>query len=205
MAVVPERLVDRCVMPGSRRGAERRTAICQAVFELLGKVGYDRMTMDAIATQAKASKATIYRIWQDKPELVADALMEQFSDSSPSPDTGTLRGDLLALMTSACQVTDSEAGEVVAGVMTAAAHDARLAQVVNETMFKAKQTLHDQIVRRAVERGEVPADTDPNLLHEVMHSMLTGRKLWNLGPLDDEFAVHVVEDVLIPVLTNRKP
>ena len=202
---VRESLVDRCVMPGSKRGAERRSAICQAVFELLGKVGYDRMTMDAIATQAKASKATIYRMWQDKPELVADALVERFGDSSPTPDTGSLRGDLFALMTAACQVADSDMGEVVAGVMTAAAHDPRLAEVVNDTMFKAKHAAHEQIVRRAAERGEVHPDTDPNLLHEVMHNMLTGRKLWNLGPLDEEYAGHVVEDVLIPVLTYRKP
>lgn len=203
--VTRESLVGTCAMPGSKRGAERRSAICQAVYELLGKVGYDRMTMDAIATQAKASKATIYRLWQDKPQLVAEALVEQFGDTTPTPDTGSLRGDLQALMTYACQTTDSEMGEVVAGVMTAAAHDPRLAEVVNETMFKAKHDLHEQIVRRAVERGEVHPDTDPNLLHEVMHNMLTGRKLWNLGPLDEEYAAHVVEDVLIPVLTYRKP
>ena len=203
--VTRESLMGNCVMPGSKRGVERRSAICQAVYELLGKVGYDRMTMDAIATQAKASKATIYRMWQDKPQLVADALVEQFGETTPTPDTGSLRGDLSALMTIACRTTDSEMGEVVAGVMTAAAHDPRLAEVVNETMFKAKHDLHAQIVRRAVERGEVHADTDPNLLHEVMHSMLTGRKLWNLGPLDEEYAEHVVEDVLIPVLTYRKP
>jgi AcrR family transcriptional regulator len=202
---VRETFVDKCVVRDSRRGAERRTAICQAVFELLGKVGYDRMTMDAIATQAKASKATIYRMWQDKPELVADALLEQFGENTPAPDTGSLRGDLIALMTTACETTDSVVGEVVAGVMTAAAHDRRLAEVINETMFEAKHEMHAQIVRRAVARGEVHQDTDPGLLHEVMHSMLTGRKLWNLGPLDGEFAEHVVEDVLIPVLTYRNP
>lgn len=201
---VRESFVDKCVVRGSGRGAERRSAICQAVFELLGKVGYDRMTMDAIATQAKASKATIYRMWQDKPELVADALLEQFGESAAPPDTGTLRGDIKALMMMACDTTESVVGEVVAGVMTAAAHDPRLAEVINDTLFKAKHEMHAQIVRRAVERGEVHPDTDPALLHEVMHYMLTGRKLWNLGPLDGEYAEHVVDDVLIPVLTYRK-
>jgi len=189
----------------SKRGAERRTAICQAVCDLLGKVGYDRMTMDAIANQAKASKATIYRMWVDKPELVADALKCNFGDSAETPDTGSLRGDLLALMGTACEITNTEVGEIVAGVMTAASHDQRLAETLNETLFKDKLKLHAEIVGHAVSRGEVHADTDPSLLHEVMHSMITGRKLWSLGPLDDEFAQHVVDDVLIPVLTYRKP
>jgi hypothetical protein len=121
------------------------------------------------------------------------------------PDTGSLRGDLLALMSVACEATDSEIGEVIAGVMTAAARDPRLSETLSQTLFADKQQLHTELVRRAVARGEIHPDTDPTLLHEVMHSMLTGRKLWNLGPLDDEFARHTVDDVLIPVLTYRKP
>ena len=189
----------------SRRGAERRSAICQAVYELLGKVGYDRMTMDAIANQARASKATIYRMWVDKPELVADSLKCHFGETAEVPDTGSLRGDLMALLGVACEATNSDIGEVIAGVMTAASHDARLAETLSQTLFADKQKVHAEMVRRAVARGEIHPDTDPALLHEVMHSMITGRKLWNLGPLDEEFARHTVDDVLIPVLTYRKP
>jgi AcrR family transcriptional regulator len=188
----------------SRRGAERRSAICQAVYELLGKVGYDRMTMDAIANQAKASKATIYRMWVDKPELVADSLKCHFGETAEVPDTGSLRGDLMALMGAACEATNSDLGEVIAGVMTAAAHDERLAETLSKTLFEDKQRLHAELVGRAVARGEVHPETDPALLHEVMHSMVSGRMLWSLGPLDDEFSRHVVDDVLIPVLTYRK-
>jgi AcrR family transcriptional regulator len=189
----------------SRRGAGRRTAICEAVCELLAKVGYDRMTMDAIANQAKASKATIYRMWPDKPQLVAEALQCQFGTDTEVPDTGSLRGDLLALMTMACEVINSELGEVVAGVMTAAAHDPKLADTLSETLFEGKAQMHADLVRRAVARGEIPSDTDPSILHEVMHSMISSRKIWNLGPLDDEYAQHVVDDILTPVMTYRKP
>ena len=188
----------------SRRGAGRRFAICQAVYELLGKVGYDRMTMDAIANQAKASKATIYRMWVDKPELVADALKWRFGPTPEPADTGSLRGDLLAVMTMACEITGSEAGEVIAGVMTAASHDSRLSEALGQTLFEGKQSMHNMIIGRAVERGELTPDADAGLLHEVMHSMISGRKLWCLGPLDQAFAEHVVDDVLIPVLTCRK-
>jgi hypothetical protein len=135
---------------------------------------------------------------------VADSLKCHFGETSDVPDTGSLRGDLLALMSVACDATNSDIGEVIAGVMTAASHDRRLAETLSQTLFADKQRLHSELVRRAVTRGEVHPDTDPELLHEVMHSMITGRKLWSLGPLDDEFALHVVDDVLIPVLTYRK-
>ena len=189
----------------SRRGAGRRMAICEAVCELLAKVGYDRMTMDAIANQAKASKATIYRMWPDKPQLVVEALKCQFDSDTEVPDTGSLRGDLLALMTTACQLVDSELGEMVSGLMTAAAHDPILADTLSQSLFEDKAAMHADLVRRAVKRGEIPPDTDPSILHEVMHSMISSRKVWNLGPLDEEYAQHVVDEVLIPVMTYRKP
>lgn len=189
----------------SRRGAGRRTAICEAVCELLAKVGYDRMTMDAIANQAKASKATIYRMWPDKPQLVVEALKCQFDTDTEVPDTGSLRGDLIALMTTACQIVDSELGEMVSGLMTAAAHDPILADTLSQSLFEDKAVMHADLVRRAVERGEIPPDTDASILHEVMHSMISSRKVWNLGPLDEEYAQHVVDEVLIPVMTYRKP
>jgi AcrR family transcriptional regulator len=189
----------------SRRGAGRRTAICAAVCELLAKVGYDRMTMDAIANQAKASKATIYRLWPDKPQLVFEALKCQFDTETEVPDTGSLRGDLIAMMTTACEIVDSELGEMVSGLMTAAAHDPRLADMLSKSLFEDKAAMHADLVRRAVERGEVPPDTDASLMHEVLHSMISSRKVWNLGPLDEEYARHVVDEILIPVMTYRKP
>ena len=189
----------------SRRGAGRRTAICQAVCELLAKVGYDRMTMDAIATQAKASKATIYRMWPDKPQLVAEALKCQFGTDTEVPDTGSLRGDLLALMATACEVINSDLGEMISGVLTAASHDLRLAETLNKTLFEDKAQLHSELVRRAIERGELPPEANPTIMHEVMHSMISTRKIWALGPLDDEYAQHVVDEILIPVMQYRKP
>ena len=189
----------------SRRGSDRRTAICNAVCELLAKVGYDRMTMDAIANQAKASKATIYRMWPDKPQLVVEALQCQFGASADAPDTGSLRGDLLALLNTACYTADGETGEVMVGVLTAAGHDPQLAETLTRTLYKDKSQLHAELVRRAVARGEVHAEADPSILHEVMHSMISGRKLWQFGPLDEEFARHMVDDILIPILMHRQP
>jgi AcrR family transcriptional regulator len=186
----------------ARRDPERRAAIFDSVFALLAEVGYDRMTMDAVAARAHVSKATIYRNWPEKPGLVADALSYRFQDSPPLPDCGSLRGDLFAILTLACQAGNGLDGEVIVGVMTAAARNPVLARTLHETMYEKKHAAHEAVIRRAVQRGEVPPDTDPHLLHEVLHSMLLTRRLESVE-LDDEFVRHVVDDVLLPVLCRR--
>jgi AcrR family transcriptional regulator len=189
--------------PAVWRTPERRVVVCDSVFELLAEVGYDRMTMDAVAARAHVSKATIYRTWQDKPALVAEALAHHFQDTPEPEDTGSLHGDLLALMTRACQVGNSLDGEVVAGVMTAASRNPVLARTLHEFMYEKKHAVHETVIRRAAQRGELDAATDPHLLHEVLHSMVLARRLELRDSLDEKFTQHVVDDVLLPVLTHR--
>jgi AcrR family transcriptional regulator len=196
--------VETTTAAPTRRGTQRREAICTAVFELLGEVGYDRMTMDAVAARAHASKATIYRSWPDKPELVAEALIRKFSETPLPPDTGSLRGDLLAMLDQACLITNSADGDVITGVMTAATLNPQLAATLHQCMYDSKQVVHEAILLRAVERGEIDSAKSIALLHEVAHAMILMRKLWSVDPLDDEFSQHVVDDVLIPLLTHNK-
>ena len=196
--------VETTTAAPTRRGTQRREAICTAVFELLGEVGYDRMTMDAVAARAHASKATIYRSWPDKPELVTEALIKKFSDTPLPPDTGSLRGDLLAMMSQACTITNSADGAVITGVMTAATLNPQLATTLYECMYESKKTVHEAILLRAVERGEVDSVKSTALLHEVAHALILMRKLWTTEPLDDEFSHHIVDDVLIPLLTYNQ-
>jgi AcrR family transcriptional regulator len=170
---------------------------------LLAEVGYDRMTMDAVAARAHVSKATLYRTWPDKRDLVAEALAANFGTLPPPQDTGSLRGDLLAVMTRACEIGNGTAGEVVAGVLTAATQCPALATALHETLYERKHAIHETVIRRAIERGEVHQDTDPHLLHEVLYSLVLTRRLKNDEPLDERFALHVVDDVLVPMLTCR--
>lgn len=186
----------------ARRATQRREAICDAVFELLGEVGYDRMTMDAVAARAHASKATIYRSWPDKPELVVEAMVNRFSTTPEPADTGSLRGDLLDLATNACSIANSPDGDVITGVMTAATMNPTLATAMHECMYESKRKTHDTIVGRAVARGELDSPESAALLHEVVHAMLLTRKLWSDEQVDEKFAVHLVDDILIPLLTR---
>lgn len=187
----------------ARRAPQRWSAVLDSVFALLAEVGYDRMTMDAVAARAHVSKATIYRTWPDKPDLVAEALAHHFQETPEPPDTGSLRGDLVALTTRACQVCNSRDGEVIAGVMTAAARCPVLARTLHEFMYEKKHVMFDTLIRRATERGEVGPDTNAELLHEVLYSLVLARSLSKADPLDEKYARHVVDDVLIPVLTRR--
>src|SRR5580700_3381924 len=82
---------------GRRRDASRDDALRQATIELLAELGYDRLTIDAVAARARAGKATVYRRWANKAELVADALAQRHA-AMAVPDTGSVRGDFLALI-----------------------------------------------------------------------------------------------------------
>ena len=185
--------------------ADRRTAICEAVFELLGEVGYDRMSMDAVAARARASKATIYRGWPTKPDLVIDAMMHRFAEGATPADTGSLRGDLLAHMDRACDVACGEDGAVVSGLLTAASRHPELSRTLHLHLYETKKQAYDVMIARAVARGELGDGADAGLLHEIVHALVLARRLSELGPLDHAFAERVVDRVLLPVMRQCAP
>ena len=197
-------MLESVVVPATPARSARHEAIVEAVFALLAEVGYDQMSMDAVAARARASKATIYRAWPGKTDLVKEALAHRFGAAPEPPDTGSLRGDLVALLTTACQVATSADGAVVTGLMSAAARDLDLSRTLYQCTYELKHTAHEAIVSRATARGEIPAGTSPDLLHEVLHAMVLNRMFLAAGPLDDVFVVHVVDDVLLPVLRNGR-
>ncbi len=178
----------------------RDAAICDATLALLLEVGYDRMSMDAVAARAHASKATIYRRWPGKQELVLDAVRSRGPGMVVPDDTGSLHGDLVATYRSALEGVGAEDAELVAGVLRAMRSTPELADCVRTQVLESKCQVSRTIVARAVERGELPAETDPMLLHEVASALWFHRILVVGGPVDDDFIAHVVDDVLIPLL-----
>ena len=178
----------------------RDAAICDATLALLLEVGYDRMSMDAVAARAHASKATIYRRWPGKQELVLDAVRARGVGLTVAEDTGSLRGDLVATYRSAIHGVGAEDAELVAGVLRAMRSTPELADCVRTQVLESKCEVSRTVVARAVERGELPAETDPMLLHEVASALWFHRILVVGGPVDDDFIAHVVDDVLMPLL-----
>jgi AcrR family transcriptional regulator len=178
----------------------RDVAICDATLALLLEVGYDRMSMDAVAARAHASKATIYRRWPGKQELVLDAVKARGVVLTVAEDTGSLRGDLVATYRSAAHGSAADDADLIAGVLRAMRSAPELADCVRTQVVESKCDVARTIVARAVARGELPEETDPLILHEVASALWFHRVLVVGARVDDAFITHVVDDVLMPLL-----
>jgi AcrR family transcriptional regulator len=193
---------------GRPRDESRDTAILEATLEVLGEVGYDRLTIDAVAAKAKASKATVYRRWADKAALVVEA-METIKPAVATgegdtaciwPDTGSLRGDLLAGARSFMDRLESEEGRLLVAVMTAQAHNPDLAQAMRAAHLDDKRRSCRILADRAVARGELTSTAGADTFVEVLPAIMFNRLLMTGEPFDEAFLVHVVDDIAMPLL-----
>jgi AcrR family transcriptional regulator len=192
---------------GRPRDDSRDTAILEATIEVLGEVGYDRLTIDAVAGKAKASKATVYRRWPGKAALVVEA-MQTINPLKASgeaadchwPDTGSLRGDLLAGARNFVERLNSDEGRLVVAVMTAQAHDKELAAAMRAATYDDKRRSCRTLVDRAVARGELNSTAGADTFVEVLPAIMFNRLLITGEPFDDAFISHVVDDIALPLL-----
>ena len=154
--------------PGRPRDPRRDAAIREAALTLLAEVGYERMSVDAIAAAAGVSKPTIYRRWAGKQELVADAIRCHPHTHTTAPDTGSLRDDLFATVR---QLADHqvEDAQVAAGLASRLRESEELARLVREHAVEAVRTRFGSLVDRAVARGELPA-------RPSRHRLVRGRR-----------------------------
>lgn len=192
-------------MGGERvsRGAPRERAILSAVIELLGEAGYEAMTMDAVAARAHASKTTIYRRWPGKPELVRAAVDAYIAGRVlRSGDTGSLRGDLLSVLREMRGHLTPEFMAMMSGLVHAMRADPELAGSLR-SMFD-EDSVSAELIARAVGRGELPADNATRLarlVHEVVEAQVF-RQMAAGGELDERFARHVVDEIVMPLLAG---
>jgi AcrR family transcriptional regulator len=188
------------------RGEERERAILAAVVELLGEAGYEAMTMDAVAARAHASKTTIYRRWPGKPELVKAAVDGCVAGRLPiSADTGSLRGDLMAVMRAMRGHLTDEFLAMMSGLLHAMRTDPELAGVLRSHLAEDYSAALP-IIRRAADRGEVPSGAEEALartVHELIEAQLF-RQMALGAPFDEQFSRHVVDDLVLPVLTRNR-
>jgi AcrR family transcriptional regulator len=189
--------------PGRPRDPRRDDAIRHATVELLADVGYERMTVDAIAAAAGVSKPTIYRRWPGKHELVADAIRLHPHMRAAAPDTGSLRGDLIAAVRQ-CAAHQLESAHITAGLAGRLRDSEELAALVREHAIGAVRRRFRTLLDRAVERGELPATAAPSALFvDVAPSLIHTRVLLSIEPVDDAFATELVDRILLPILAPR--
>ncbi len=179
----------------SRDDVLRRTAL-----ELLAEFGFDRFTMDEVAARAHAGKTTIYRRWSGKAELIADALKHE-NCALEFPDTGSLRGDLSAVIKTVTSADDQFDARVTIGVVNAVARDPELRLVFRNQVLEPRMEAMLAIFKRAVDRGEIPEGHDLDLLASLVPALIL-KHLLTSGELPDaEFAKRIVDHVVLPLAT----
>lgn len=187
---------------------DRELEILEATLEVLADVGYDRLTMDAVAARAKASKATLYRRWTNKVSLVIEALQHS-KGPTEVPDTGCLRDDLRGLMCAEGGLGDPASVATFAAVLTAIARDAEFGAAFREQVVGPKVAASQQIWARALERGEIREDADLTLLEPALAGIVLHR-VFVMGELpDDDLITRVIDQILLPAATrapaSRRP
>lgn len=183
--------------PGRPRSPEADRAILDAALDLFVEEGYEGMSIEGVAARAGVGKTTIYRRWDSKEELIVAAIDELIFEVEPL-DTGSLRRDLIDLVTQ-LQVTmsSSRAGEVFPRMVPHVAAGTPLGRAYIERVIGPRFELLRSVLARAAERGEVPADLDPELVRglligPIIVSKLTGRLSRRGAPARAEAIVDTV-------------
>ncbi len=171
-------------------------------LRLLQHEGYDGLTLDAVAATARASKATVYRRWPAKAELVLAAFVEGVRQVAVAPETGSLRGDLLQLGEVICEQTRAHAATMRA-VLVEVSRNPALNDVMQHQFLDQRKALFKHVLRQAVDRGEIKAAAITEDLWDVMPGYLIFRSIWSARPPTRRTVEALVDDVMIPSLTRR--
>lgn len=184
--------------PWSPREAE----LLAVTLRLLQEHGYDGLTVDAVASEARASKATVYRRWPSKAELVLAAFIEGVRQVAVPPETGTLRGDLLQVGEKICHQGPQLASTVRAVLVEASRHPA-LSAALQHQFLDQRKALLQHVLRQAVDRGEIPEDATADELWDVLPGYLIYRSIIPGKPPSRRTVQALVDGFIIPGLTRH--
>jgi AcrR family transcriptional regulator len=179
----------------------RERELLAVTLQLLQEHGYDRLTVDGVAATARASKATIYRRWPTKAELVMAAFVEGTGQSAVEPDTGTLRGDLLRMGEAICEHVSTHAGTIRA-VLVEASRTAELDKLLQDQFIDQKKAMMKNVLARAVDRGEIATSAITEELWDVLPGYLIYRTILTGRSPSQDTVRTLVDNVLIPGLTR---
>ncbi|MEU6810897.1 TetR/AcrR family transcriptional regulator [Streptomyces sp. NPDC046831] len=185
----------------SRITPQREAELYAAVLDLLREVGYDALTMDAVAARTRSSKATLYRQWGGKAELVATAIRHSKPGSIADVDTGSLRGDLHALVTREDDCGMEQNSALMRGLAMAMHTHPDLLRAFREQLIEPETAEFHRVLQRAVDRGEVRADNPA--LRYVVHMMIGAfatRAIIDDQPPTQAFLRSYLDAVVLPAL-----
>ncbi|MEV4037083.1 TetR/AcrR family transcriptional regulator [Streptomyces umbrinus] len=186
----------------SRITPEREAELYTAVLDLLREVGYDALTMDAVATRTRSSKATLYRQWGGKAELVARAMRFMKPGRAADVDTGSLRGDLHSLVAREDDCVMEQNSALMRGLAMAVHGNPDLLKAFRELLVEPEIAEFKQVLQRAVDRGEVRVDNPA--LDYMMHMLIgafAARTMIDELPPTQAFLASYIDAVVIPALS----
>jgi AcrR family transcriptional regulator len=201
---MPMSVQNEATSPQARPRIEgdRQSEILEAALAVLSEVGYDRFTMDAVALRAKASKATLYRRWNGKVQLVIDALHhdhEQHHYTEHRPvDTGSLREDLIAAFCGEGGLTDKPEVDAFGAILTAISRDAEFAEAFRTQVLAPKLAGTKALFERARERGEIRDDLDIELLAPALAGIVLHRFFLVGERPTRELVTNVIDQIILP-------
>jgi AcrR family transcriptional regulator len=187
---------------GRPRDPSRDGVIRAAILRLLAEVGYGALTMDAVAAEAGVGKATIYRRWRTKQDLVVDTIAELNRMETLAPDTGTLEGDLRSMLHSLVTVISGPVGAATLSLLSTVPHQPALADAFRDGPMGVWRDAFAAVWERAEERGELQPGVDARMSGEATSALLVQRWLLTGEPVDGAFADQVLEMVLLPLLRS---
>jgi AcrR family transcriptional regulator len=185
-----------------KRGEALVAAIHEATRAELAETGYAGLTIDRVAERARTGKASVYRRWPTKVELVIDAVYSGAQGLFEPPDTGELRADVLGLLRRIAQGLDGPLGDVLRGLFPAVLSDPELDQARVRLVDPAPAPML-AILRRAAERGEVRAEALTELVTGAGPVLLRQYFMVHGAPIPDDVITRIVDEVVLPLV--RKP
>jgi AcrR family transcriptional regulator len=189
---------------GRPRDDKRDEAIQSAAIELMQEVGYERCTIEAIAARAHASKATIYRRWNNKQELILSAVTRHTFCSPPEIDSGNLRVDLIEMISEKIKNLKGPDGAIVSVLLTAAKNDPELGKLIPTSIRETQDDSVMHIIERGIKRGEISKDANIELLLEILPGIFTYRIFMTHQSVNRKFIEQLVDGILIPSLQSKK-
>jgi AcrR family transcriptional regulator len=180
-------------------------AIHAAVMTELATRGYDALTIEGVAERSQTGKASIYRRWPTKLELVLDTVDAHMPSIGTAPDTGNVRDDLLIVMRRIAKHMNSRAGTAVRACMTDLKSNANLATAVRDRLVVPRKLVLVDILQRGVERGEVRADAITDRVVELGPMLLYAERTQRDLALRDAAVVSIVDEILMPLLRTHTP
>src|ERR1700733_4478503 len=179
----------------------REAELLAVTLRLLQEHGYDQLTIDAVAAAAHASKATVYRRWPSKAELVLAAFIEGVRQVAVAPNTGTLRGDLISLG-EVCGEHGREHASTIRAVMVEVSRHPALNDALQEQFLKQREALIQHVLQQAVDRGEISQDAVTEELWDLLPGYLIFRSIIPDRPPTRHTVQALVDGFLIPGLTR---